>query len=117
MPHGNPWIPEKHDPILKAWAGRIRDKEIGTITGHGERKVRERRNELGLAPFHAQRIGWSPRDYLLADAALSYELSDNLSLQVNANNLFDKEYIVSCGFGSCYYGTGLRVLGGLSYHW
>lgn len=55
--------------------------------------------------------------YLLADAALSYDLNDNLSFQVNANNLFDREYVTICGFGSCYYGTGLRVIGGLSYHW
>ena len=55
--------------------------------------------------------------YLLADAALSYELNDNLSVQVNANNIFDREYVTICTAGSCYYGTGLRVLAGLSYHW
>jgi len=55
--------------------------------------------------------------YLLADAALSYDWNENLSFQVNANNLFDREYVTICGFGSCYYGTGLRVLAGLSYHW
>ncbi len=55
--------------------------------------------------------------YLLADAALSYDVSENLSFQVNANNLFDREYVTICNSGACYYGTGLRVLAGLSYHW
>lgn len=69
MSHGNPWIPERHDPILKAWAGKITDAEIGTITGHGERKVGKRRKELDLPAFHPKRVGWSRRDYLLAGAA------------------------------------------------
>ncbi|MEQ9606082.1 MAG: TonB-dependent siderophore receptor, partial [Kiloniellaceae bacterium] len=55
--------------------------------------------------------------YLLVDAAVSYDVNENLSFQVNANNLFDREYITTCAFGSCYYGTGLRVLAGMSYHW
>lgn len=55
--------------------------------------------------------------YLLVDAALNYDLDENLSFQVNANNLFDREYVTICTAGSCYYGTGLRVLAGLSYHW
>lgn len=55
--------------------------------------------------------------YLIADAAISYDLNENLSFQVNANNLFDREYVTICNSGSCYYGTGLRVIGGLSYHW
>ncbi len=67
--NGSPWLPDKHDPILKAWAGRITAKEIGSITGHGERKVSERIAELGLPTFHPQRCGWSRRDYLLAGGA------------------------------------------------
>ncbi|GAB4354928.1 MAG: TonB-dependent siderophore receptor [Kiloniellaceae bacterium] len=55
--------------------------------------------------------------YLLADAALSYDWNENLSFQVNANNLFDREYVTICTAGSCYYGTGLRVIAGMSYHW
>jgi iron complex outermembrane receptor protein len=55
--------------------------------------------------------------YLLVDAALSYDLNENLSFQVNANNLFDREYVTICTAGYCYYGTGLRVIAGLSYHW
>lgn len=56
-------------------------------------------------------------DYALVDARLSYEFLENLSIQVNANNLFDKEYTTTCSFGSCFYGTGRRVLASLSYRW
>ncbi len=55
--------------------------------------------------------------YVLADAALSYDWNENLSFQVNANNIFDREYVTICTAGSCYYGTGLRVIAGMSYHW
>lgn len=69
MSNGSPWLPDKHDPVLRGWAGRISDKEIGTITGHSERKVCERRNELGLPEYHPQRVGWSRREHLLASAS------------------------------------------------
>ncbi len=67
--NGSPWLPDKHDPILKAWAGKIRDCEIGTITGHSARTIGEQRKRLNLPAFHPQRAGWSRRDYLLAGAA------------------------------------------------
>lgn len=67
--NGKPWEPATHNPILKAWAGRISDKEIGTITGHSERTVRDRRNALGLPEYRYQFAGWSRRDCLLAGAA------------------------------------------------
>ena len=66
--NGNPWIPEKHNPILMAWAGKIKDAEIGTLTGHSERTIRDRRNAMGL-PAYAYRPGWTRRDHLLAGAA------------------------------------------------
>src|SRR5690606_496001 len=98
-------------PISAAWLKYTFQDGLleGLGIGGGLRYVGPTYNDLANESENAS--------YLLADAALSYELSDNLSLQVNANNLFDNEHIVSCGFGSCYYGTGLRVLGGLSYHW
>lgn len=67
--NGKPWLPE-HDSVLKSWAGKIPDAEIGRKTGgHSERKVCERRNELDLPAFHPQRASWSRRDYLLAAGA------------------------------------------------
>ncbi len=69
MSNGTPWLPDKHDPVLKAWAGKISDAELGTITGHSGCTIRERRALLGLPAYHPKRSGWSRRDYLLADAA------------------------------------------------
>jgi hypothetical protein len=69
LSNGNAWIADKHDHILRAWAGRIRDAEIGTITGHSERTVRENRKRLGLPAFHPRRIGWGPREFALAAGA------------------------------------------------
>ena len=67
--NGKPWIPEKHDQILKNWAGRASDTEIATITGHTRTQVCKRRNQLNLPSFHPGRVGWTRRDYLLASAA------------------------------------------------
>jgi hypothetical protein len=69
LSNGAPWLPDRHDPILKTWAGRITDKEIGAMTGHSEGTVRENRKRLELPAFHPQRVCWSRRDYLLAGAA------------------------------------------------
>lgn len=63
MSNGKPWDPNLHTPILKAWAGRISDKEIGTITGHSERAIRQRRTDLGLPAYH-----WRQEVILLAAA-------------------------------------------------
>lgn len=69
MSNGNPYLPDKHDPVLRGWAGRITDKEIGTITGHCAKVIGEQRKRLNLPAYHPQRAGWSRRDYLLASAA------------------------------------------------
>jgi iron complex outermembrane receptor protein len=55
--------------------------------------------------------------YTLVDAAVSYKVTDGLAVQLNVNNLLDKEYTTTCAFGSCYYGPGRRVIGTVSYRW
>lgn len=78
---------------------------------------------------------WTVDSTLLVDAAVRYDFGalspafDGYSLQVNAVNLFDEEYISSCGaFGGglpattgtnsgCYYGTGRNVMATLKYQW
>lgn len=69
MSNGKTWDPGKHDRILRAWAGKITDAELGTITGHCAKVVAENRKRLELPAFHPKRIGWTRRDYLLAGAA------------------------------------------------
>lgn len=55
--------------------------------------------------------------YTLLDTAVSYSVTESLSLKINVNNLLDKEYTTSCAFGSCYYGPGRRVVGTVAYRW
>lgn len=61
--------------------------------------------------------------YTLFDAAIRYDLSgvdsslSGLKLALNVNNLFDKEYYVSCSSTSCNEGYGRTVLGTVSYRW
>ncbi|MEN5083680.1 TonB-dependent siderophore receptor [Bosea sp. TWI1241] len=63
-------------------------------------------------------------DYTLVDAALSYDLGmanaamKGWKLQVNAHNLFDKEYISGCYSATgCSFGLRRTVLATLSYRW
>ncbi|WP_428028785.1 TonB-dependent siderophore receptor [Ancylobacter sp.] len=60
--------------------------------------------------------------YTLVDAKLSYDFSylattlKGWSLQVNAQNLLDEEYI-TCDAGYCYMGAPRTVIAGLKYRW
>lgn len=60
--------------------------------------------------------------YTLVDAKLSYDFQyldprmKGLSLQVNAQNLLDEEYI-TCDAGYCYLGAPRTVIAGLKYRW
>lgn len=78
---------------------------------------------------------WTVDSNVLVDAAMRYDFGalstsfEGYSLQVNASNLFDEEYISSCGaFGGglpattatnsgCYYGVGRNVMATLKYQW
>jgi catecholate siderophore receptor len=46
------------------------------------------------------------QDYWVADAMFGYEINKNLSLQLNINNLFDKEYVASINSGGSRYRPG-----------
>lgn len=61
-------------------------------------------------------------DYTLADAMVSVELGEYASslkgttLRVNANNVFDKEYVEACfSQTNCYYGYAREVIATLDY--
>ena len=63
-------------------------------------------------------------DYVLVDAAISYDLGaanaamKGWKVQVNAQNLFDKEYVAGCyGAVQCSFGLRRTVLATLSYRW
>ena len=55
----------------------------------------------------------------LADAAIHYEWNDSWRIAVNANNVFDKEYIGYCFAveNGCNFGQRRVVLGSLNYRW
>ncbi|WP_081899025.1 TonB-dependent siderophore receptor [Halomonas sp. TG39a] len=54
----------------------------------------------------------------LVDAAIGYDFGNNWSANLNANNLFDREYVARCNNGGrCYWGAERTVLGTVSYKW
>jgi iron complex outermembrane recepter protein len=55
--------------------------------------------------------------YTLVDLSALYKVTENVSLQVTAKNLFDRKYETTCYYGSCYYGDRRTVLGTLKYTW
>ena len=56
-------------------------------------------------------------DTTLWDAMASYQFTKQVQLQVNANNLLDKEYVASCSSTVCYYGEDRRITANLNYSW
>jgi len=61
--------------------------------------------------------------YTLYDAAVHYDLSrlsnsfKGVSVAVNANNLFNKDYLSTCDGTWCYYGDERNVLASVNYKW
>lgn len=59
----------------------------------------------------------SIKDYAVVDAMAKYKISDDLTLAVNAKNLFDKKYVTTCYYGNCFYGDRREVLVTLKKTW
>lgn len=53
----------------------------------------------------------------VVDAMISYEITEDWSLAVNATNLFDKEYLSSVYFGTAFYGDARAVRATLKHSW
>ena len=59
-----------------------------------------------------------PGSVTLVDAAIGYQIDTHWSLDLNAKNLFDKEYVSGCNdAGRCYWGDSRTLLGTVSYNW
>jgi iron complex outermembrane receptor protein len=57
-------------------------------------------------------------DVTLVDAAIGYQFDQHWTLDLNAKNLFDKEYVSGCNdAGRCYWGEDRSLLGSVSYNW
>jgi iron complex outermembrane receptor protein len=71
---------------------------------------------IGRTPGDFENTFFVP-SYTLVDAALRYSIG-SFRLAINANNIFDKEYVSTCfSIGSCYYGNRRTVIGTLAYTW
>ena len=84
--------------------------ELEALTvGAGIRYVGESVSENGV-------IRYDTPSYTLGDLMVSYELSDNLDLQLNVRNVTDKKYLTSCLFrGDCFPGVRRTVNASLTY--
>lgn len=57
-------------------------------------------------------------DVTLVDAAIGYDIDENWSVDLNAKNLFDQEYVAGCNnAGRCYWGDERTFLGSVSLRW
>ena len=55
--------------------------------------------------------------HIVFDAMAAYKVTDNVTLQVNATNLLDEEYVSTSYYGTDFYGDGRTILGTLKYTW
>lgn len=55
--------------------------------------------------------------YTMVDAAVSYKVTKDVTLAVNATNLFDRKYVATSYYGTEYYGDRRKVIGTLKYSW
>ncbi|MBD9457895.1 TonB-dependent siderophore receptor [Pseudomonas sp. PDM05] len=59
-----------------------------------------------------------PGSVTLVDAVVGYQIDPHWSVDLNAKNLFDKEYVSGCNdAGRCYWGDSRTLLGTVSYNW
>ncbi|MNZ26436.1 Ferrichrome-iron receptor precursor [compost metagenome] len=57
-------------------------------------------------------------DVTLVDAMVGYDFDQHWSVDVNARNLFDEEYVSGCNnAGRCYWGEERTLLGTVAYRW
>jgi iron complex outermembrane receptor protein len=92
--------------------------------GFGARYIGETDNiAIGNLAFVADKNYGHSNAYTVYDAAVHYDLGrvnsalKGVSVAVNANNVFDKEYISTCDGFYCYYGDRRNVLASVNYKW
>lgn len=59
---------------------------------------------------------WVP-GVTLVDARIGYQFDTHWELAVNARNLFDKQHLGNCSYGSCYPGDRREVIATANYRW
>ena len=94
--------------MASAWLDYAFSQAVpGLKVGGGVRFVGETKDEVN---------GYEVPSYTVFDAMASYDFAQNWRVQLNINNLADKEYIASCDYW-CYYGEARRVTASLNYRW
>jgi outer membrane receptor for ferric coprogen and ferric-rhodotorulic acid len=73
----------------------------------------------GMSEFYLERAGTriTAPGYAVVDASVSYPVNDQLTLSLNINNLFDREYYSRVGSVATFnfYGPSRNVMAGLNY--
>lgn len=92
--------------------------------GFGVRYIGETDNiAIGSVGFVRDTDDGHTPAYTVYDAAVHYDLGrmnnslKGVSVSVNANNMFDKDYISTCDGFYCYYGDRRNVLASVNYKW
>lgn len=118
-----PLTPENQ---ASAWADYTWHQGVldGFGLGFGVRYVGETDNiAIGSMGFVRDKSDGHTGSYTVYDAAVHYDLGrlgsafKGASVALNANNVFDKEYISTCDGFYCYYGDRRSVLASVNYKW
>jgi len=118
-----PLTPENQ---ASAWADYTWHSGVldGLGLGFGVRYIGETDNiAIGSMAFVRDKSDGHTDSYTVYDAAVHYDLSrlnntlKGVSVAVNANNVFDKEYISTCDGFYCYYGDRRNVMASVNYKW
>ncbi len=118
-----PLTPENQ---ASAWADYTWHQGVldGFGLGFGVRYIGETDNiAIGSLGFVADKDYGHSSSYTVYDAAIHYDLGrlnntfKGVSVALNANNVFDKEYTSTCDGFYCYYGDRRNVLASVNYKW
>ncbi|WP_165857278.1 TonB-dependent siderophore receptor [Marinobacter sp. JSM 1782161] len=94
--------------MASAWLDyAFADTVPGLKVGGGARYVGETKDKT---------YGYDVPSYTVFDLMAQYDFAQHWRVQVNANNVFDREYVASCDYW-CYYGEQRSVIGSVSYRW
>ena len=92
--------------------------------GFGVRYIGETDNvAIGSLGYVRDKSDGHTDSYTVYDAAVHYDLGrlnnslKGVSVAVNANNVFDKEYLSTCDGFYCYYGDRRNVMASVNYRW
>ncbi|MOA36485.1 Catecholate siderophore receptor Fiu precursor [compost metagenome] len=78
--------------------------------------------KLGLGIRHTgkvpdyENVRYVPK-VTLVDARLGWQVNPQLELVLNARNVFNRQHLVNCSYGSCYPGDERQFIATANYRW